>query len=694
MHLISRRLMLKLSAGAMGLALVGRRRLAAGLTSDVSSSLAHGLFFDSADLPSMRRLFNEEPRFRDLRQSLLSLDRETERRFMRSEVRTNDQMHDLPRLADLAETMAFLWLMTGEEDAAELAAESVRTIMTFPRWDYFLEAGNRVIGVQRAPATTISVALVSDWLDERISQAERTLWLRTMAERGCEPCYLGLYGICHPREVVGWSFDPTSTFFEYRPGNRTDLSRRPEITQTTNLRAVAAAGLAIGALAIRSHSGPSAEVERWLKMALVSLQAFASIFEADGSYHEGVSYADYTALHLASAISALRRSGGPDPGAIINWKGYLDYLLNMSMATTNDPCGIVNFGDNGNPQTGERGTVARSAIPYWIARHTGIEQAQWTGDHLGGDKDIRSLIWFNPSVESRRPEPGHRLWRSANDRIVARTGFSVDDLVVAMRSGPPANHEHADRNSVIVKCFGEELVTDPNRPPYSFADPAWAMRLTPAHSAVLIDGRGHQYHNGVEGTNASNAHARIIQAHQTERSAWWLSDATQAYRLAEIDIRSVMRGVVVFFEFPAVIVVDRVTKWQFPSSVQARFFGYNWDGKIRHELLPTGFTLRRPGALMQATVGSRHRCRTHTGRLSIPEERTLRHPFVEVTTEQPVMATTIVTALAIARPTSALPLVQLESSPEEIVVTVQAEELAASCRVRDSATVPLIVVDS
>jgi len=641
----------------------------------------------------MRRLFEEDPRFADLRTGLGSIDRGAERVFMDSGVRTNDQVRDLPRLADLAEAMAFLWLMTGDEDAANLSAESVRRIMDFPRWDFFQEAGKHVIGVQRAPATTIAVALVSDWLGEWISHAERTQWLGTMGERGCAACYLSLYGIRHPREVVGWSFDPTSTVFEYRPGNRTDLSRRPEITQRTNLRAVPAAGLAIGAIALRSHFGRSAEIERWLEMALYSLQAFASIFEADGSYHEGASYANYTAVQLTSAISALKRSGGPDPGWIVNWEGYLDYLLNMSMPTAIDPYGIVNFGDNGNPQTGERGKVARSAVPYWIARHNGNAEAQWTGDKLGGAKDIRALIWFDSSVTPAAPEPGYRLWHSANDRIVARTGFEADDLVVAMRSGPPANHEHADRNGLIVKCFGEEIITDPNRPPYSFADPAWLMRLTPAHSAVLVDGRGHQHHNGVEGTNASTAYARILHSEKNARDAWWVSDATQAYRLLDTDIRSVVRGVVVYFEVPAVVVVDRVMKWQSPSAVQARFFGYNWDGNIQHELLSDGFHLRRPGAVMRATVFSREPTRILTGRLPIADERAERHPFVEVSTN-PTRAVTIVTILAIGKPEAALPEVKVGGSAEEIVASVHRGDHRASLRVLDGSSVPEIYVSS
>ena len=74
---------------------------------------------------------------------------------------------------------------------------------------------------------------------------------------------------------------------------------------------------------------------------------------------------------------------------------------------------------------------------------------------------------------------------------------------------------HAERK------YGQKLVTDPLRPPYGYADPAWPMRLTQGHSAVLVDGRGHEHHNGVEGTNASRSYARITTTEKIGlRSSW------------------------------------------------------------------------------------------------------------------------------------------------------------------------------
>lgn len=655
---MNRRDVLKLAAAAAGTEFL--RPLSAGARPAANEQLAYGLFFDDPDIDRMRALFGQSGRFAPLRERLLSFDRAAERRFIEKEVRYNDQLYDIARLGSSAEDMAFLYLMTGEEEAADLAADLVRTIMKFQRWDFFLEGGTKVVGVQRAPSSTIAVSLVSDWLGGRVAPEERAEWMKTMGRRGCEACYVGLYGIRHPREVVGWGIDKTSTFFEHRPGNLTDMSRRPEITQTTNLRAVPAGALTIGAIAYLQEFGDTDDVARWLEMATFSLDAFNRIVRPDGSYHEGVSYGNYTTTHLAQATTILERFGRENVLAGINWEGYVDYIVNMSMPTGDDPYDIVNFGDNGNPKSGERGTVTRTAVPYWIARRYRNRLAQWFGDHRGGDPDLWALIWYDETVGAARPEAMNRLWISDLDWVTARTGFDAPDLVVALRSGAPANHEHADRNGLIVKCFGEQLVTDPYRPPYSFADPAWPMRLTIGHSAALVDGRSHQYHNGVEGTNPSTSYARLVDSGTGSGYAFWVSEATQPFRLVDLDVKFVARTVIVLYQAPAVVVVDRLTKYAAPSQFQARFFGYNYDGKCRLETSGSDFTTVRPGAVMEGRVLSTAQTAAEIGRLPIPDEVAARHPFVEIGTTTPQMETTIVTSLSIGRSAGLLPTVGLE----------------------------------
>ncbi|HKK18906.1 MAG TPA: hypothetical protein VJ952_09535 [Opitutales bacterium] len=63
-----------------------------------------------------------------------------------------------------------------------------------------------------------------------------------------------------------------------------------------------------------------------------------------------------------------------------------------------------------------------------------------------------------PSYHLERPvkEPSHALLNVCTDLdwVFCRTGWEPDDAALGFRSGGPANHEHADRNSFIFKIHG------------------------------------------------------------------------------------------------------------------------------------------------------------------------------------------------------------------------------------------------
>jgi hypothetical protein len=70
------------------------------------------------------------------------------------------------------------------------------------------------------------------------------------------------------------------------------------------------------------------------------------------------------------------------------------------------------------------------------------------------------------ALPSTPPTPELLDTRQANDIVISRTGWTAQDNVLALRSGGPGNHEHADRNSVIFKAYGERLLHDPFRAAY------------------------------------------------------------------------------------------------------------------------------------------------------------------------------------------------------------------------------------
>ena len=386
------------------------------------------------------------------------------------------------------------------------------------------------------------------------------------------------------------------------------------------------------------------------------------------------------------AYSILYRFKNLDLSDQLNWPGFMDYALAMSMPTRSDPATVINFGDVGNGLP--------SAVPLWMANHTRDPYAFWFARNRAASHSFWSVLWHPvASSPASSPPDGADLWVSDLEWIVSRSGHDLDDLVVAMRSGPPFNHEHADRNTIILKCYGEQLVTDPHRPGYSRTDPTWLMRETLGHSGILIDGKGHQYVDGSEGTNASDAEARLVRYGEREGYHFWSSDATHAYQLVLPGVQRVMRTVLVLHAWPAVVLIDRVDHAQ-PVTIQARFFGYNSDKLGRITSGETGFSTIRPNASLHATAFSPQNVVATSDHLPLPEDVAWKYPFAALSTGQPAQNTLMITAL--------LP-VQAGTTPAScriemvdggaIEITLNSEDQAQRIRVLDSGPIPEYEID-
>lgn len=659
------------------------------------------LFFSADDLPRLRRLFAADARFTERRRSLVEFDRAAERRFLREEVKFNDPLLDFRRVHDCAQDMAFLHLMTGEEDAAELALECSRLMMRFPVWDFFIGADTgKVMGNQRAPSGTIALACVIDWLGDRIEATERATWLKVMGERGCEPCCTTLEAIRHYRQAEPWTVNPATTVYEdpKRSTYPVDGHRRVEITLDTNLRAAPAGGLVIGAVCLRQLLGPNPDIERWLESGMHAIEVFNDIYLPDGSYGEGVGYANYTSESLFMAIDALRRAGIADLRNGINWRGHVRFMLHMAAPVDFNPYEIINTGDAGRYREQVKfqhpagRPESRSAVPFWVAREYRDGTAQWFAENLAAEHNLWSLVFCDDTVPVEAPAQGPQFHIPDVGWVVARTGFRSKDLVVNLRSGPGYNHEHADRNNLIVKAFGEPLIVDPLRPPYYMDDPAWLMRTTLGHSAVLVDGQGHYYHNGVEGTPKTHAQARLLGHDSGPGWARFSSDATQAYRLANAEIKAVIRTVVVLYDLAVVIVVDRLAKWRQDSRLEARFFGDNWDGQCALSASPGGFSIARPGASANAALFCRAAITVRTDQLPIPAKKAVKYPFVAVETAA-AADITLVTALALAPAAGAPAAIAFAPEADEIAVAVKSTAGSAVCQINDRDLVPGIELE-
>ena len=154
------------------------------------------------------------------------------------------------------------------------------------------------------------------------------------------------------------------------------------------------------------------------------------------------------------------------------------------------------------------------------------------------------------------------------------------------------------------------------------------LRLTSSHTAVLIDGKGHQYHDGHEGTNASWAEAAIVAFEPADQQLVATSDATEAYRLVLPDVRLVRRTII-FLKPDILLLVDRIALKSTPVPVQLRFQVDNFDGKGSAAATDHGFTISRPGATLSARIDGATPITVRVDTIPLTADHGI-HPFAEV----------------------------------------------------------------
>ena len=582
----------------------------AAVRSDAPPPSARGLLFGEADLPRLREALRR-PHIAPFWESMLKSDPGADMKFLTTGVRYNNHVKDMLQVRQILERTSFVYALTGDRAQGEVALAAAEVIMRYAKWDYFLEGGEDVIGLQRAPEATIAMSCAREWLAPILPPATAAEMEKQIAEKGAPACYRTLYGMKYPDRVRGWGFDPESDY-----AYRFNLSRWPLILNATNLKVIPIAALGTaGCLLLGKHP----QAQRWIDLAVESARAFSVMFGSDGCYDEGAGYWGYTATHLTLLVEVVGRRTGMDLSSLINFRGTSRYGLHMGMQVNGRPGDCVNFSD--------AFSMGEVAVAAWTAGKFRDPIAQYVATHVGEVKSHYPIIWFDPGVTAAAPGKELLDVRLANDWVIARSGWGVDDGLVALRSGGPSNHEHADRNSVIFKAYGERLFHDPYHAAYSYTDPHWSLRLTISHTALLIDGKGHQYHDGHEGTNSSWAEARVTAYRSTPAAMVVTSDATAAYRLVLPGV-TLVRRTIVYLKPDVLLLFDEVRIAGTPLPVQLRFQADNFDGKGSVAAGSSAFEVTRPLATLRAGLFGRARVAVRTGRLEVPEEMGI-HPFVE-----------------------------------------------------------------
>jgi hypothetical protein len=610
-----------------------------------ASPTTPGLLFDPADAPRLLA-HTRTARWAPLWAEMTGADRVADTRFLREELAFDNHCYHMLRARQILERASFIHALTRDEAQLALARLALAKIVAYPKWDYFLEDGREVIALQRASEAVIAVLCAIDWLGESLPAGERAAAEEAVLTKGAPACFRTLYGLRYPDRVKGWGLDPEDSY-----PYRFSCARWPLILNATNLKVIPMTALGFAAAWFK---GRHPEAERWLDLTRQSLRSYATMIGTDGSFDEQVSYWGYTMLHLGLLHEVFSRRLGIDEKHVIDYPASVRWAATMlapargPAVVAQDPGSLsvprINLDPaDGMLNLGDANHGLEVSFCAWVGRTFDDPLARHLLATAGTAQLFHGLIWYEPEAATASPGPALHDRRYVNDNVVARTGWGPDDGVFSLRSGGPANHEHADRNSVIFKVHGERLIHDPYRAAYSPAHPRWALRLTAAHSAVLIDGQGHQYHRGEDGTNASWAWARVTAFRPGADWVAVTSDATEAYALEHEGLTRVERTVV-YLKPDLLVIADRVAAKR-PVTVETRYQVFNDDNLGQAEATaPHTFTITRPLAVLRAVSAASTSCQVRADQLDLPVEQG-RFPYAAVTAA-PAAHVTLVTACA------------------------------------------------
>jgi hypothetical protein len=603
-------------------------------------SLDKGLFFSINDVPRIKESI-ELPMFKKYWDSIYNIDFDAKKKFIAAAA-LNRHWDNMRMIDTMITQSSFVSLVTGDKKHEELAKLGIKKVLEYKTWDYFMEKETgKPIGLQMGPDALISMSLAYDWLGDKLSQDEKDAIIKGIIEKGVPACYNALYFLRNPEKSGLWVVIPNEQIkFE------ANTKRWPWFINRTNLKIIPVAGLTFASVLLH---GKHPEANKWLEMSRWGIETASKIYYPDGCYDEGVGYWDYSTRHIIMAVELLRRNLNIDYTKAVNFKGSIKFVMQMTAPFKGQEFATANFSDAGfNPD---------ASAGFWVAKQFKDGLAQYTAEMEAGNRNMFAFIYYDKNTKPQPPVKKDMDVKFDVGWIISRTGWTENDSFLAFKGGNPGNHEHADRNSFIFQACGDRLLHDPMGAAYRASEAHWILRHTQSHNAVLIDGKGHFFHDGSEGTNSTIAKAVTLDYKVNEKVTSIVSDATQPYQLVNKDVKKVIRTLY-FFKPDIIILVDEVEKSKEDSNIQLRFHPFNWDGKaVISDDGDSGFKIGRPYANLYGKVFSNQKVTVKNSKLDIPignvsypntPNAALQQvfPYVEAGTAEPSKKNIIVTVLS------------------------------------------------
>jgi Heparinase II/III-like protein len=198
----------------------------------------------------------------------------------------------------------------------------------------------------------------------------------------------------------------------------------------------------------------------------------------DGGYGESYGYCSFTMLSLSKSLPALTNVFGVD------FSGTLDRTYqDVPWASLLEDKSFFYFGDS----SGNLGPMTSWA---WLLARRQDPLLGWLYRYLKKGETLMDAIYEPEKVPGKDPFDKNpvRVYRDLGTTVF-RSGWTKDDFVFVLRTGPFYNHQHLDQGTFWLADRGSIFIAERHGSTY-YDDPFYQSHYTQpvAHSTILIDG--------------------------------------------------------------------------------------------------------------------------------------------------------------------------------------------------------------
>jgi len=454
------------------------------------------LYFRGEDIPRLRQKTQQPMASEAWTRVKEEADRVMESQFLPRITDDADRaVEQARRHARNARVLSFVYALTGDGRYAERAKREIADVLVAEQWSH---PKHRAQADLVSAEISFAIAVVYDWLYDRLAADERRQWRDVVFERGLEPIFRA------SAEGAWWSSWYRCNWGSVIHGHA-------------------------GAAAL-AFLGEDPRVPMWVNTCREKIRLHRQEMGRDGGWGEGASYTTYAWVCATYFMAALQHVTGGRENLFDDLDLRQAHLFHLYLLEP-DHSGFVKFSNCG---TG----IRRSGEYYRkFAAESRDSHVQWLAELMQSWSAATNLFGFLWCDTTLSPEPPSDLPLARHFRdihwAVTRTSWTDPKAILfAFKGGyNDWDHHHHDLNHFVLYAHGRPLITD-----LGYPHETWGC-LTEAHNTIMINGK--EQLDGVKvagGRGGSDHWCEISDFMHTPQYDYLKGDATRGYDPTDVKL--------------------------------------------------------------------------------------------------------------------------------------------------------------